>query len=413
MKTRNLVSSLAGMALLVASSGAWADGTETLGPPLGITLADGTGIVAGGTGLIAQPGLISVDVPAGATVEQVLLYWEGQMSTDVAGDDTIVIDGNTVTGDLIGGQTFFFSGAWSSAFRADITGLGLVFPGPNALTVSGLAFDKANNGAGVVVIFDDGSDFSDIEIRDGVDLAFINFPIPRKDTIAQTFNFAPSAMARMADLSMFFSSVSGATSGGPGGFRPSSVEITVGGTTTLVSDALDSLDGEEWDTLNLMVPIPAGANMLTVQAFSRDDNATEYLPASLAWIAAGLSVPPPQAPEGCTPGYWKNHTIYKNRNAWVTYTPNQTFNSVFENAFPGKTLLQVLKQGGGGLNALGRHTVAALLNAANPDVAYPLTPGQVINKFDSVYPGSKKKYNWLKNKFENYNEAGCPNPIQP
>jgi hypothetical protein len=317
-----------------------------------------------------------------------------------------------VIGDLIGGQTFFFSGAWSSAFRADITALGLVAPGPNLLTVSGLTFDKANNGAGVVVIFDDGSDFSDIEIRDGVDLAFINFPGDRQVTIPQAFNFPPSVVARVADLSLFFSSVSGATSGGPSAFRPSSIAITVGGTTTLVSDALDSLDGEEWDTLNLTVPIPAGANTMTVQAFSRDDFASGDLPASLAWIAAGLSVPPPRDPEGCTPGYWKNHTIYKNRNAWVTYTPDQTFNSVFENAFPGKTLLQVLKQGGGGLYALGRHTVAALLNAANPDVAYPLTPGQVINKFNWVYPSNKRKYNRLKRKFEKYNELGCPNPIQ-
>ena len=37
----------------------------------------------------------------------------------------------------------------------------------------------------------------------------------------------------------------------------------------------------------------------------------------------------------------------------------------FDDAFPGMTLLEVLSQGGGGLNALGRHTVAALLNAAS------------------------------------------------
>lgn len=33
--------------------------------------------------------------------------------------------------------------------------------------------------------------------------------------------------------------------------------------------------------------------------------------------------------EGCTPGYWKNHT-----DAWVTYTPNQTVDSVFTGAHP-------------------------------------------------------------------------------
>jgi hypothetical protein len=84
------------------------------------------------------------------------------------------------------------------------------------------------------------------------------------------------------------------------------------------------------------------------------------------------------------------------------------FNEVFENAFPGKTLLEVLKQGGGGLKALGRHTVAALLNASNPDVSYDLTTDEVIDAFNDVYPGSKGDYEELKDVFEGFNEQGCP-----
>ncbi len=61
--------------------------------------------------------------------------------------------------------------------------------------------------------------------------------------------------------------------------------------------------------------------------------------------------------EGCTPGYWKQSQHF---DSWTGYSPSTQFSAVFENAFPGKTLLQVLEQGGGGLNALGRHTVAAL-----------------------------------------------------
>ena len=53
-----------------------ADGSETLGPP-GIDIASGTAIVADGTGMLEQPGTIELTVPAGATVKQVLLYWEG------------------------------------------------------------------------------------------------------------------------------------------------------------------------------------------------------------------------------------------------------------------------------------------------------------------------------------------------
>jgi hypothetical protein len=70
------------------------------------------------------------------------------------------------------------------------------------------------------------------------------------------------------------------------------------------------------------------------------------------------------------------------------------------------TLLQVLEQGGGGLNALGRHTVAALLNAASGGVDYALTPAEVISAFNAVFPGGD--YEALKNLFATQNEFGCP-----
>jgi hypothetical protein len=107
--------------------------------------------------------------------------------------------------------------------------------------------------------------------------------------------------------------------------------------------------------------------------------------------------------EGCTPGYWKQTQHF---GSWTTYSPNQQFSAVFENAFPGKTLLQVLSQGGGGLNALGRHTVAALLNAANSDVEYEYTTQEVIDMFNAVYPGGD--YQTLHNLFATQNELGCP-----
>jgi hypothetical protein len=70
------------------------------------------------------------------------------------------------------------------------------------------------------------------------------------------------------------------------------------------------------------------------------------------------------------------------------------------------TLLEVLQQGGGGLNALGRHTVAALLNAASDDVAFGPTPQQIIDAFNAVFPGGD--YSTLKNRLERLNEQGCP-----
>ncbi|HEX9727253.1 MAG TPA: hypothetical protein VGA37_01960 [Gemmatimonadales bacterium] len=110
-----------------------------------------------------------------------------------------------------------------------------------------------------------------------------------------------------------------------------------------------------------------------------------------------------QAAEGCTPGYWKQPQHF---DSWTApYTPGMLFSDVFDDAFSGKTLLDVLRQGGGGLNALGRHTVAALLNAAS-GVNSGFTVGDVINAFNAVYPGSD--YEGQKNIFEASNEAGCP-----
>lgn len=108
--------------------------------------------------------------------------------------------------------------------------------------------------------------------------------------------------------------------------------------------------------------------------------------------------------EGCTPGYWKQSQHFGN---WPPpYTPSTLFSAVFENAFPGKTLLEVAGLGGGGLNALGRHTVAALLNAANPEVEYAFSTAEVIQMFNDVYPGGD--YETLKDKLALYNESFCP-----
>jgi hypothetical protein len=406
MKTKSnriLISAVAITFLSLIFSGiqpisVFADGTEALGPP-SITIGSGSGIVAAGTGLVGQPATIDINVPG--TVVQVLLYWEGQMSTNVQGDDTILLDGNAISGTLIGGPTLFFSGAYSSAFRADITSLGLVSTGSNTLTVAGCEFNKVCNGAGLMVIYDDGSSTAEIELRDGIDLAFFNIPEPRKTTVPQTFSFAPSTIDRLAFLDMFFSSVSGSVSGG-GEIRPSIIEITVGGITTSIVNALDSNDGEEWDTWSTDVTIPAGASTLTVEAIST--NSFDPLGASFTWIAGALSIESPPGGEGCTPGYWKQGHHF---DSWTyPYTPETLFSDVFEDAFPGKTLLEVLGQGGGHLIALGRHTVAALLNAASSGVSYDLTVNDVIKKFNDVYPGGE--YEDLKDWFEDFNEQGCP-----
>jgi hypothetical protein len=274
-----------------------ADGTETLGNP-DIAIAAGTGITADGVGLAdGQPGTITVEVPAGASVEQVLLYIEGANSgfADFTPTMDVTVDGMNVTATFIGGNTEYVSHWITSTYRADITGLGLVSAGGNMLSVGGLDFTQEDNGAGIMVVFDDGSPTSQIDIRDGNDFAMVNFSAPLDVTEPQTFLFTPAEVVRFASVDFFVGSVADDT--GREGSRPSSFEITVGGSTSVFSDQLNSFDGRYWDTVNLVVEVKPGAGSLTIQVFSRDDcfSACGNLPASLVWVGAGLSVvtPPP------------------------------------------------------------------------------------------------------------------------
>ncbi len=86
----------------------------------------------------------------------------------------------------------------------------------------------------------------------------------------------------------------------------------------------------------------------------------------------------------CSPGYWKQSQHF---DSYVTYVPTDLFNTVFgSTAFPGKTLVDVLSTGGGGLIAYGRATVGALLNSAA--LTSGLTPAQVISAFNTTFAGA-------------------------
>ncbi len=81
--------------------------------------------------------------------------------------------------------------------------------------------------------------------------------------------------------------------------------------------------------------------------------------------------------EGCSPGFWKNHT-----DVWEEYRPGTTLGSVWDipgalASFRNDTFLQALGYGGGpGLTGaariLFRASVAAYLNAAHEGLGYPL-----------------------------------------
>lgn len=285
------------MATLLAVAPAGADGTETLGDP-SIPIAEGTGAAIAGTGLFDQPGSIDIEVPADATVVQVLLYWEGHHSDDGVGDDdTITAGGVSVTGTKIGGSTYFFDrpdgSYWSATFRADITALGLVGPGANSVSIDDMDFDRRNNGAGIIAIYDDGGAKAGIDLVDGNDLAFVNFDSPLDATVPQTLTFEPAPVERVVTLSLFASSVAGPD---VPEHRPNAVYVTVDGVTTTFVDPLQSGDGNEWDTATFEITVPAGVGEITVEPASADPEETGDRPASFAWSAALVVAPGYVAP---------------------------------------------------------------------------------------------------------------------
>lgn len=126
--------------------------------------------------------------------------------------------------------------------------------------------------------------------------------------------------------------------------------------------------------------------------------------------------------EGLTPGFWKSP---KGVLLWQGYSLGDSFDDVFDLTSPitidqGKTsensdptLLEALNAKGGineelGIyDALARHAVAALLNAAHPDVDYPMTEAAIkLAVKNAIENALMDDAETLKNQLEAYNNLG-------
>lgn len=115
-----------------------------------------------------------------------------------------------------------------------------------------------------------------------------------------------------------------------------------------------------------------------------------------------------QETNGCGVGYWKQDHHF---DSWTApFDPTDLFKDAFgADAFPGKTLLQVLKAGGGGLKALGRQAVAALLNSVHPEIDFRYTDTRVKELFRSAFEsGDSDRIERQKDRFEEANSGDCP-----
>jgi hypothetical protein len=116
---------------------------------------------------------------------------------------------------------------------------------------------------------------------------------------------------------------------------------------------------------------------------------------------------------GCTPGFWRQSQHYQ---YWTDYAPGDSWSSVFADpgshngpggtTFAGSTTLgEAVELGGGGIFALARHAVAALLNASSPEVSYDLSVADVIGFVNGAIASGS--YNAAKDLLEAFNEQGC------
>jgi uncharacterized repeat protein (TIGR01451 family) len=120
------------------------------------------------------------------------------------------------------------------------------------------------------------------------------------------------------------------------------------------------------------------------------------------------------AGEGCTPGFWKQEQHF---DYWTGYKPKGAHASIYNTVFgvtlfaPNATLLQVLNMGGAPLERFGRHSVAALLNAASSGVNYGMTAAQVISAVrEAAATGDFGVMDRLSDRLEDLNERDCRLP---
>ncbi|HEX9945038.1 MAG TPA: DUF3344 domain-containing protein [Thermoanaerobaculia bacterium] len=410
--------------LLLMAAGAQA---TTLAVALDIQ-GQGLNVDAAGTGLqTTGAGIVTLNI--GGPVQAALLYWAGRdrpcpqsggncvIPFQPYKDQVLLFDGNLITGTIIGteGQPVSGGGPINNiGYLADVTSI-VQAKGTGVQMFSIADGDLTSNlfrlnGATLLVIYTVPGDTNiyRVIVFDGLDFAYGQDPTPgpTQVTVPVTFSYTASTDPRSARLLV----VTG--DGTPD--RPDRIDIS---NNPSLFNMLDGSSGFDWDNDWLTISIPAGSSSTTVQVVSEPVGQN---PDSLLWELVALRLPlvrdEPPGNQGCTPGYWKNHT-----SSWAGtgFSPGQTTGSVFSgaSAFPSlasQTLLQSL-QGGGGSGTLGaarillRAAVAALLNAAHPGVDYPRTTAEIIADVNAALASNNRATMLaLATELDNDNNLGCP-----
>lgn len=220
------------------------------------------------------------------------------------------------------------------------------------------------------------------------DIYYADSDLGRVQSYTETLEFVPAPVDRDVVISFALSEVEADE-------RVADVEVKVGAEVVFDVRFVQS-DEDEVIVRSISKTLPAGVTTITVTASSPDpaDDGVKGDSFFLAGVNASVTEPPEDEEFGaCTPGYWRNHTGEgpgRQANAWAPtgYATGDLFSGVFGRVitvdaprrvtYEDPTLLQAVKANGGGVNALARSAVAALLNAAHPDVNYPYDEAAVI-----------------------------------
>ncbi|GAB4559635.1 MAG: hypothetical protein Kow0047_05650 [Anaerolineae bacterium] len=253
----------------------------------------------------ATSGSFSLNVPGTPVVAY--LYWAGY-DHEAAGDNqvSLAVDGGAAT--MINAQKTFGPDLWLLdngvrpnlfhwVFRADVTNL--VQQGTHSYTVSDFSPKNAygvNYGAGLLVVYEDANlPNGPIQILEGLDSAYWNFPAPRgPDTDVSCLTFDSATFHRDMQITTFAGGVEGTNRPNnlwilTGSGTPPSEVIGAAGTTKITQPFFES-DGEQWDTFGTEVEVSPGDTWvcMQVESVSPDDTGLpDTNGSSLLWLAAG------------------------------------------------------------------------------------------------------------------------------
>jgi cysteine-rich repeat protein len=380
-------------------------------------------------------------------------------------DQEMIFHGTPITGEVVGSEEPIPGEQNAIAYRMDVTDIvaekvQLDGIGTHTFTVAdgNLASNfYRKDGAGLIVVYTDASELGFYRLigAHGLDFAWADSPYPSVQVSEPVdFMYDAAGADRTAELIIFCGD----------GTAPRPDRIDISDNPSVVNQIASSA-GDEWDSLSLGINVPTGVGMTTVEVVSPADQSNSD---SLAWALGAMRIPfsacgdgvldpgeecddgnnedgdgcsadcevegycgdgildpgeecddgnnedgdgcsatcelEPGGGEGCTPGYWKQEHHF---GSWVGYATGDLFDVVFGVDAPGnKTLLETLWTGGGKEHALGRHAVAALLNASNPDVSFMYTTADVIAIVQEAY--ATGEYNAAKDMLAEQNEMGCP-----